>query len=463
MKRTDPVQDAAIRVLVAYDRENEAVYDLLRGEQERMNGAAEKAALQALVSDVVRRRITIDYILDLYSSTKTEQMKPALRAILRMAVARLLRSGREQEDARIVDGAVHLAKAHSLAGLAGFVNGVLRTVAREQDKIEYPNISIRYSVPEWLTKKLLSAYGETETERILAAHLEPRWVTLRLDIRLPEAERASDAEQIILAAEEQHADAEGHPLLPYAMSLRRAGDLRTLPGFAEGVFMPQDVSSMLVTECAGIRPGFTVIDVCASPGGKSLHAAATMSALEAEEGFGGPSGCVYAFDKSEEKCERIRENARRMRVENVVIKAHDARTAREDLTGKADIVYCDLPCTGLGVMSHKADIKYRLRPGDVGALQALQRQILEASVRYLKDGGVLMYSTCTLTHEENEENAAFIRDTLGLRPDNLAPFLPEVLLHTPSVTDGYLTLMPGAYRTDGFFLARFVKEGGDPA
>ena len=452
MKKTDPVQEAALRVLLCSERENKPVYDLLRAEQETLADARERAALEALVSAVVKHRITIDYVLDLYSATKTEKMKPVLRTILRMAAARLLFSDTEK-DALTVDSAVRLARAHGLSGLCGFVNGVLRSVAREKDNIEYPNISTRYSVPEWIAERLAADYGSAKAGRILQAYTEPRRVTLRLDRRLAKTEEeiVNLFQPIIRKAVEKGACAEGHPLLPYAVSLQRAGDVRALPGFAEGHFMPQDVSSMLVTEVAGLKAGDTVIDVCAAPGGKSLHAAECLAAA------GGTEGVVYAFDKTEDKCGRIRENARRMRLENVEVAVWDARTAREDLYGRADVVYCDLPCSGLGVLSHKADVKYRLKPEDIPALQALQREILCASVRYLKDGGVLVYSTCTLTREENEENAAYIRDILGLKPDSLVPYLPEVLRETPSAKDGYLTLFPGAYRTDGFFIARFVK------
>ena len=456
-KKPDPVQEAALRVLLKGERENLTVYDLLRTEQEVFTDARERAALEALVSDVVRRRITIDYILDLYSTTKTEKMKPVLRTILRMAVARLLFSDAEK-DALTVDSAVHLARTHGLSGLTGVVNGVLRTVAREKENIEYPDISIRYSVPAWIADKLTSDYGSAEAERILQAYQDPRQVTLRLDRRIAKTkEEIADLFQSIARhVMETDAGAEEHPLLPYAVLLCRAGDVRALPGFAEGHFMPQDVSSMLVTEVAGIKAGDTVIDVCASPGGKSLHAAECLAAAGGESGA---CGVVYAFDKTEEKCDRIRENVKRLRLDNVVIAAQDARTAREDLYGRADVVYCDLPCSGLGVLSHKADVKYRLKPEDIPALQALQRKILDASVHYLKDGGVLVYSTCTLTKEENEENVAYIRDRLGLRPDSLVPFLPEALRDVPSAQEGYLTLFPGAYRTDGFFMARFVKAG----
>ena len=238
------------------------------------------------------------------------------------------------------------------------------------------------------------------------------------------------------------------PLLQYAMDLYHTDNIAYLPGFQEGAFMVQDISSMLVTEVAGIKKGNTVVDVCAAPGGKSLHAADVLK----------NSGKVIARDLSENKCLLIRENVNRMQLSNVKVETHDAERHDASLENMADVLYCDLPCSGLGVIGRKPDIKMNTDLSSIQSLQAKQRSILNNVWNYVKPGGILIYSTCTLTQEENQDNFNWILENL---PFEAVPFddrLPEPMKALTTAALGYVQIIPGEYGTDGFFISKFRRK-----
>ena len=224
--------------------------------------------------------------------------------------------------------------------------------------------------------------------------------------------------------------------------------VQRLPGFAEGYVTVQDVSSMLVTQCAGIEPGDFVLDVCAAPGGKSLHASCKLRG----------SGQVEARDVSEEKADLLRENTERTKAANVRVKVHDARVFDSGMEGKADVLYLDLPCSGLGILGKKRDIKYHVSEESLASLVGLQREIIENCWRYVKPGGILLYSTCTVHRAENEEQVEWMCESFPLVPESLNPYLPEALI-CDEAGRGMLQLVPGVHDCDGFFLARLRREG----
>ncbi|MBQ6735083.1 MAG: 16S rRNA (cytosine(967)-C(5))-methyltransferase RsmB [Lachnospiraceae bacterium] len=442
----DKARATVLRVLCEGEQEGAHVYALLqRALEDHALNAKDRAFVRMLAGECVKRRMSLDDVIDRYARTK-KPLKPVIRNILRMGACQILFLDRVP-DAAAVSSSVELTRGRGFRQLTGFVNGVLRRISTEKEHIEYSSIYTRYSVPQWMYDKLEETYGPQETQRMAEAFLRTPALTLRLDTRLSEEEREALCERILREAAGAHPDCEAgkHPFFPYALQLRRAGDVTKLYGYKEGRFMVQDAAAMLAAACAGIRAGDTVIDVCAAPGGKALHAAE----LGAK---------VYAFDLTKDKCDKLRENLRRMRLDKVEVRQQDARESVAALEGCADVVICDLPCSGLGVLAHKADIKYRLKSSDITELSALQKEILTAAVRYLKEGGTLLYSTCTLTREENDEIADWIRETLPLTPEDLRPYLPDVL--RGDVSEAHperVTILPGRYDTDGFFIARFVK------
>lgn len=409
----------------------------------------DKAFLKRVTEGTLERRIQIDYILDQFSRVPAASMKPFIRNLLRLSVYQLFFMD-SVPDAAVCNEAVKLAGKRGFRSLSGFVNGVLRNIARNRDRICWPDrekepvgfLSVKYSVPLWLVEKLLSERGRERTERILESFLVPAPVTIRIRQELGSQER----EELISRMRQTGAAAEPHPYHPFAYTLRGAEGISSLPGFSEGLFMVQDTSSMLVCEAAGIRPGQRVIDVCASPGGKAVHAAEKLK----------ESGFVSARDLTEYKAGLIRDNSRRMRADRVETLIWDARRLREEDIESADAVLADLPCSGLGVIGRKKDIKYRMSPESLLELAKLQRQILGTVWRYVKPGGVLIYSTCTINPGENEENVGWFLERYPFHLESLSSCLPQEL--SGEGESGMLQLLPGIHKSDGFFLARLVRD-----
>lgn len=416
-------------------------YDYLDGR--------EKAFIKRVSEGCIERRIQIDYVLDLYSKTPVRKMKPLIRELLRMSTYQLLFM-EHIPDAAVCNEAVKLARKRKFQALQGYVNGVLRNIARGRDEIAYPDkeaskmeyLSVYYSMPLWLVEHFVQAYGEPACERILQACLERRAVGIRLREGMSDGEK----ERLISAWEKADIQVRRHPYLPYAIEIEGAGGIHRMEGYNEGYFTVQDVSSMLVVEAAGIRPGDTVIDVCAAPGGKALHAADKLAG----------TGRVIACDVTGHKTEKIEENQNRLGVRNMSVRLKDARLQDASLLEKADVLLADVPCSGLGVIGRKQDIKYRVTPESLQEVNRLQREIIENVVNYVKPGGIMMYSTCTMNPVENERMAAWICEAFAMEKVSMVPFLPEVLRQ--DIKEETLQLLPGVHETDGFFMAKFRKK-----
>ena len=310
--------------------------------------------------------------------------------------------------------------------------------------------------------------GAEETEKLLAALLEIRPVTIRFDDRCSSERR----EEILEKMKNKGVDVHKGHYLPYCYNLTGTDSISELPGYREGLWTVQDESSMMVAEAAGLKGGETVYDICAAPGGKSMHCASKLLALAntpeantkpASEGSTetdttgkSSAGEVHSFDLSKGKTTQILKNVRRMHLSNVTVAQRDALEAIPgEEVGKADVLLCDLPCSGLGVIGRKSDIKYHVTPKQLGELADLQKQILRNAVSYLKEGGVLIYSTCTINEGENGDIAKFIEEELGLSPDPLAGYLPGEI---PGIKGNQLQLLPSVHGTDGFYLARFMRR-----
>lgn len=416
-------------------------YDYLDGR--------DKAFLKRVTEGTLERRIQLDYVLDQFSKVPVSKMKPLIRTLLRMSVYQLLFMD-SIPDSAVCNEAVKLAGKRGFRNLQGFVNGVLRNIVRKKQEIVWPDqnadrinyLSVKYSMPVFLVEKFLAQQGYEKTEKMLESFLTEAPVT----IRLKETLKAEDKRLLLKELEACGVHPEKHPYLPYAYSVAGTEGIAALPGFEDGLFTVQDVSSMLVCEAAGVKEGSLVIDVCASPGGKALHAADKLKG----------SGFVSARDLTEYKAEMIRDNKNRMKAENVEVLVWDARKLREEDVEKADLVLADLPCSGLGIMGRKADIKYHASPESLQQLQSLQREILSVIWQYVKPGGTMIYSTCTVNPDENQENVKWFTDNYPFDTESLSPYLPDELKEEGK--DGMLQLLPGVHETDGFFLARLRRK-----
>lgn len=412
----------------------------------------QKAFIKRVGEGTIERRIQIDYVLGQFSKVPVKKMKPLIRELLRMSVYQILFMD-NIPDAAVCDEAVKLAKRRKFQSLQGYVNGVLRTVVRQKEQIVYPDkqtsyieyLSVCYSMPVWLVEHFCNAYGENACEKILQSFMKRGAV----GIRLQETAGLQQREEAIELWKQAGVQVSRHPYLPYAVEVQKTDGIHSLAGFTEGLFAVQDVSSMLVVEVAGIRHGDTVIDVCAAPGGKAMHAAEKLAG----------TGQVIACDVSSYKTDKIRENAQRLRMTNVSVREQDARVRDRTLVGQADVLIADVPCSGLGVIGKKQDIKYRVTKESLEDIVKLQKEIIANAVHYLKQDGVMMYSTCTMNPAENEEMAAWICREYDMEPESMTEMMPKELKE--AAKRGMIQLLPGIDETDGFFIARLRRKRRD--
>lgn len=409
----------------------------------------DRAFVKRLVTGTESGRLQLDYILKQFILKDLCKLKPAILQILRMGVYQLLYMDSVPDNAACNES-VKLAEKKGLGGLKGFVNGVLRNIARNKDKaLSFENIkdkkiylSVKYSTPEWLVDMWLNEYGEAVTEDMLAAFMEESVLTVRVNTSVISVEACKEA----LRAEA--VEFEVHPYIEEALIIKNADNISVLNSFKEGFFQIQDVSSMLVGVAADYKKGDKVLDICAAPGGKSMHAASLV----------GKEGQVISNDLTEKKVQLIRENAKRQRLYNIVTTVSDACIFKPEYEEMFEVVIADVPCSGLGVIGRKSDIKYRIVREDIDSLVELQRKILSNAVRYVKKGGTLMFSTCTVNKSENDSNLKWLEENFELKRKGFSELFNEPLRSECTANEGYLQMLPGKHKTDGFFLAKLCKE-----
>ncbi len=399
----------------------------------------DRAFVTRVTEGTLEYLIQIDYVIGRYSSISVSRMKPFIRTLLRMSVYQILYMDRIPDSA-VCNEAVKLAARRRFQGLKGFVNGVLRTVAREKGKFAFPDDSVRYSAPRWLVDMWREVYGEDTVRRMLEAFLAKKRLSVRCNFSL------ADRKTIRESLEAQGVSVEESGYSRNILYLDGIDYLEALEAFDRGWIQVQDLGSSLAAEAAAPKKGQYCIDVCAAPGGKSLHMAELL----------GTDGFVDARDISQAKVNLITENIRRSGFSNIRARVMDAQVPDRESEEKADIVLADLPCSGLGIIGRKPDIKYRASLQSVEALAGLQREILSVVWRYVKPGGTLVYSTCTVSRKENEENAAWLAGNFPLRPVNIEERLDRKLW-SETMKQGYIQLLPGSYPGDGFFLAVFER------
>lgn len=406
----------------------------------------ERSFITRVTEGTLEHMMEIDYILDQFSKVKVKKMKPVIRNIMRSAVYQMKYMDSVPVSAACNE-AVKLAVRKGFGSLRGFVNGVLRNVARNLDQIEYPaeplkRLSIQYSMPEWILNLWLKAYDSDIVEQMLQAFQRETPLTIRCNLRMVTPKQLKE-----------HLEAEGvtvkvHPYLEYAFHISGFDYLGDLESFQKGEFSVQDISSMLVSELAGPKEGDYVIDVCAAPGGKSLHMAEKLNG----------SGHVEARDLTEYKVGLIQENIERTGLSNVEAVQQDSLIFDETSVGKADIVLADLPCSGLGVLAKKTDLKYKATKEGADSLAELQREMLKNVQAYVKDEGKLVYSTCTINPAENMDNVHwFLNEYPEFELIDIHGSLCEELQKDVK-ENGCIQLLPGVHQSDGFFLACMKKR-----
>lgn len=397
----------------------------------------ERGFITRVTEGTLENMIELDYIINQFSKVKINKMKPVIRCILRMSVYQLKYMDSVPASAACNE-AVKLAERKGFRSLKAFVNGVLRNIGRNLDQIAYPDESkepykawsIRYSIPEWMLKQWAKDYGMEKAKSIAAAFKQEGATTIRTNLL------KTTPEQLKVILEEQGITVEPiileeYPDFSYAMNISNYDYLAAIPQFSEGLFYVQDVSSMLVTQIADPKPGDYVLDVCAAPGGKSLHMAEKMQG----------KGMVEARDVTGYKVDLMEENIARCGMENIRAVLWDARIFDEESIEKADVVIADLPCSGLGVLRKKTDIRYRMTEEKERSLVDLQREILSVVHKYVKPKGILSFSTCTIDKMENEENTAWFLENY---PEFSLVFERQIF--------------PDEGNGDGFYIAKFMRN-----
>ena len=426
-------RELILEILLAVTRDGEYSHIALRNVLENYQylDKSERAFITRVTEGTLERMIELDYIINQFSKTKVNKMKPVIRTIIRSAVYQLKYMD-SVPDSAVCNEAVKLAGKRGFSGLKGFVNGVLRNISRNLDNVKYPDksdtvkwLSVMYSMPEWIITEWLKNYDCEMVEKMLQAFLAERPTTIRCN--LSQISRDELAEEL----KKEGVKVRLCDTVDSALLISGYDYLRALESFRAGHFQVQDISSMEVAEWADPKEDEYIIDVCAAPGGKSLHLADKLTG----------KGHVEARDLTPYKVDLIRDNIARIGIDNIEAVCQDATVYDEASEKKADILIADLPCSGLGVLGKKTDLKYKMNPDTQEELVHLQREILSVVHRYVKSGGKLLYSTCTIHRAENQENAAWFAEQY-----------PEFELVRER------QFLPGVDDSDGFYIAEFVRK-----
>lgn len=391
----------------------------------------ERAFITRVVNGTLEHMIEIDYIINQFSKVKVQKMKPVIRTIIRSAVYQLKYMD-SVPDSAVLNEAVKLASKRGFSTLKGFVNGVLRSISRNLANVAYPPeedrlawMEVRYSLPQWILKQWLASYDEETVKRMAEDFLKEKPITVRCNLE------KITKEELLRLLKEEGVMVEEEPDVPYALYLSGYDHLAGLNSFRQGYYQVQDISSMQVAQWAAPETDDYIIDVCAAPGGKAIHLAEMLAG----------TGHVEARDLTEYKVGLIRENILRSGLHNIEAVRKDATVQDESSIRKADIVIADLPCSGLGVLGKKPDLKSRMTEEMQKELALLQRSMLRVVKEYVKPGGKLLYSTCTISRDENEENARWLTE-----------IDPKFRLIRQK------QMLPGRDPGDGFYIAMFQRE-----
>lgn len=436
----DLAREAALSALFSWDREGEFADLAIKSALSSAGIEGRDAAFATrLFYKTVEMRLAIDHQLAPLSGLKLKKLHPAVLEILRLGACQLLYMDGVPQSAA-VNTSVELAHSRRMSRAAGMINAILRRLAREGaapiTATGAEALSLRYSHPLWLVECYVEQYGLETAEHILAANNSAPPTSLRVNTLRGSLSELSD--RLALEGASLQADDE----LPICATL--SGDTRidTLTAFSEGRFAVQDRACVASVLALAPRPGMRLIDMCAAPGGKSLCAAALMQ----------NRGEILSFDVYGHKIELMKKNAARLGATIVKPAVRDGSVTYPDLIGTADAVICDVPCSGLGVIAKKPDLRYK-DPADLAALERLQQSIADNAAKYLKPGGRMVYSTCTLRREENE---LAVERLLRQHPElSRTPFQLSDSIRSDS---GELTMLPHVHHSDGFYFCILTRS-----
>ena len=433
-------RETALNVLIACRKDGAWSNSVLKTYTIRDGLDRREAALASrLCYGVLQNRGKLDFYLKQLLTGKIKDLHPVVHDILHLGLYQLFEMDKIPESAA-VNESVTLAKKYCRKQkfAPGLVNAVLRGAIRQKDALKQPTkLEDRYSHPEKLVKLLRENVGD-KLELMLRANNEaPDMVIQTNTLKISTGE-------LVKRLEEEGVSVQNHPWMEDCLVLADTGRLEQLPAFQEGLFYVQDAAAKLAVLCAQLPKDSKVLDCCAAPGGKSFAAAIAM----------GGTGHITSCDVHEHKISLIDGGAKRLGMENITAGVQDASQCREQWLGQMDAVIADVPCSGYGIIRKKPDIRLK-DPDTMRSLPQLQLAILKNQARYVKPSGVLLYSTCTVLKRENEDIVeAFLKENTEFNLEKLE--LPNVF---PVNTNGMLTLVPGEFDTDGFFICRMRRNG----
>jgi 16S rRNA (cytosine967-C5)-methyltransferase len=435
----DRVREKALRVMVevmekkAYS--NLALDDVLKDHRLK---DLDKAFISELVYGTLRFLKTLDRMISHFSKIKLKKISPWILNILRMGVYQILYM--RVPSSAACDESVNLARRFGHHASAGFVNGILRNVVKNHEKVPIDTLEDQYSFPEWLVQKWMEDFGENFTVDLMKALNQRPEITIRGNLLKIDLERLKEE------LKKEGVSFEKGKYIEEALTIKGAA-IENLASFTQGYFYVQDESSMIAVKVLDPKPGEKVLDVCAAPGGKASYSASLMN----------NKGSLLAGDIHPHRVLLLEENFKRLGVQIAKTQVIDGTFYLDSFKDQFDKVLADVPCSGLGIIRRKPEIKWEKTKEDVANITEIQKKILQNASSYVRLGGVLVYSTCTLNKEENENIVeAFLQENQNFIPDPLHPYLPKDL-EVQEKQQHHITLYPNIQGVDGFFISRLKR------
>lgn len=447
MKKADSVREEALKILVKVFQEGSYSNILIKNIGQKYT-PLDRAFITELVYGTIKYSLKIDYCIEQFSKLKLRKISPYILNILRLGIYQISFMDRVPQSAA-VNECVKLAKMYGNPGSVKYVNGMLRNYCRNYEDIKYPErgkdivqyLSVRYSYPEWIVNTILNQYDNDFTEDFLSASNNAPPVTIRVNTL------KTDRDSLRSRLSEKGIDVSDGLYLDNALILKNVPGIENMDEYREGLFTVQDESSMIVSRVLSPEPGDFVMDLCSAPGTKSTNMAEIM----------GNRGKILSGDVNNSKLKLVEKNAARLGIDIISTVCADASKVMEEYAGKADRVLLDVPCSGLGILRKKPEIRWNRQIKDLQEICRMQRSILNASSAYVKPGGVLVYSTCTVTADENINMVLdFVDKNKDFYMDDITCLMPEKL-KKETAKKGYVNLFPNTDAVDGFFICRMRK------
>lgn len=447
----DIPRETALKIL--YDVNENGAYSNI-SINKHLHGSQLRDIDRAFITDIVygtvKWRLTIDWIINQFSSVKVKKISPWILNILRLGIYQLLYMEKVPASAACNES-VNLSRKYGHQAASRYVNGVLRNIARNRMDIRYPDkniefekyLSVKYSHPEWMITKWVRLYGRDFTEELLESNNEIPDFSVRVNtLKISREQLLEELKRSgMVACEGKYVDE--------AVVIMNPSSVSKLEVFRKGYIQVQDESSMLVAKILDPKPGEYIMDVCSAPGGKATHIAQLMNNI----------GTIVARDIHEHKIKLINDSAKRLGINIIKTEIFDASKIDTGSIEKADRVLVDAPCTGLGIIRRKPDIKWSKDAESTKEITELQSNILNKASKYVKPNGVLVYSTCTINSEENIDVVRnFLEENKEFYPVDFSEELP-VGINKTSACEGYIQLYQNVDKIDGFFIAKMKKRG----